>query len=132
MDENQVNELLTQSVDDIVRTLAAAQPAAEDLAALRAAEAAGKNRSTLLAEFDRLIAAAGKDDTATATDDVTITRTDDDAADDTGADKVERGEERPEPPAWKLPAYSGPLTADQAAWRNQHITLKDRDAPATK
>lgn len=36
-----------------------------------------------------------------------------------------------EPPAWQDPDYSGPLTADQAAWRNRKIE-QARLAEATK
>ena len=35
------------------------------------------------------------------------------------------------PPAWQNPAYSGPLTGDQAAWRNTNLDPSFR-APATK
>lgn len=76
-------------------------------------------------------------DTARATDDALVVKAKDnqakpnptadateggvatDGATDGG--KAARGEEGP---AWRKPNYSGPLTIEQAQWRNQHIQRK--------
>lgn len=44
-----------------------------------------------------------------------------------GGDKAARGEDTPE---WQKPEYTGPLSGEQAAWRNRHLTEKRMQADA--
>lgn len=85
---------LDGSVKDILA--GAANYSDDELRELIAAEQGGKNRVSLVRGLSELLSTAG-------------------------GGKADRGEEIPD---WKKPDYTGPLTGEQAMWRNQHITTK--------
>lgn len=94
-------EFLDRSAQDVIDELeqSGADMSVDDLEALHEAEAAGKDRTTVLATIARMIEAA-------------------EVPEESG--KAGRGEL----PGWQKPDYTGPLSATQALWRQANITTK--------
>jgi len=129
--------LLDASAGDVVAQLKAeaASLNTDDLLVLHDAESAGKKRQTVLAEIARQLdaqnTAAGADDenndstgqtTSPNADGSEATGTDAASMDNDNGGKADRGEAIDDD--WKAPDYNGPLTAIQAAWRNENLTTK--------
>lgn len=119
MEHKQLEALLKDNVNDINKMLN--ELYLVDLARLRTLESAGENRVSLLQKIDDEFKDREEKAVALAVQVESLSK---------GAGKAERGEEAT--PEWKKPEYSGPLSADQAAWRNEHISIKEREAAGAK
>ncbi len=98
MDDNELRDMQAQTVDEIVEQLPALS--ADELRDLRAIEAAESNRKGVLSAIDaeaKHRASAGE-----------------------AGDAAESAPPAAKPEAWRAEEYTGPLTADQAAWRHRH------------
>lgn len=105
-EQQRLDELLAQNVKDITEVVADMD--AEEVEAVKAAEAQGQNRTGVIKAADARLAELNNDDEADQSE----------ASDEGG--KAARGEM----PEWKHPDYSGPLTGEQALWRNENLRTK--------
>lgn len=109
MTQDELKAMQADNLDDIVPLLD--EMSGDDLAALLALEQADKHpRVGLVNPIEELLASRVQ------------------AAPPAAAAKAERAEV----PDWKKPDYTGPLTADQAYWRNTHLVTKAADAVKAK
>lgn len=124
-----LTRFLDQRADEAVAELATLSRAGKldraELEALHAAETAGKGRQSVLGTLAQLIdqaTAEGAQGRASATRDPheAPSQAPAPSAGGEGADKVARGEI----PEWRKPEYTGPLSADQAVWRNANLRTK--------
>jgi len=113
MDQADLQNLQGDKVADIVGVLD--DMTLEDVQALKALEeAAEKPRTGLLEKLDERIAELGQSGGESGADGQS------DAEQKDGG-KQARGEEAP---AWQKEDYDGPLTGEQAMWRNANLTTK--------
>ena len=108
MNHDEIAELLKGSVPDITAKLDGMDR--PDLVELLAQESEGKNRESLTKALAKAIEVI-------------------DTEDDPPAEDAAPAEEE-QAPEWKSPTYAGPLTGDQAQWRNAN--LKRADLHGTK
>jgi hypothetical protein len=106
--------ILSGTVPDVEAALAALNPL--ELARLEELEKAGKNRAGVLNAIEDIILHQAGDPPSPHEE------AEADKAPVADAGKEARGEEIP---GYQKLDYSGPLTMDQAQWRNERIEIKD-------
>lgn len=106
--DDNIKHLLGQTVDAIKAQLPSFNPA--ELQRIDELERTSKNPRASLLKFIEEAAAASADKAG--------------ADSDAETGKAARGEEV-KPPAYQSPDYNGPLTGEQAFWRNQNLYWKD-------
>jgi len=128
MNHDEIAELLKGSVPDITAKLDGMDR--PDLVELLAQESEGKNRESLTKALAKAIEVIDTEDdppaedAAPAEEEQAIDTEDDPSAEDAAPAEEEQA------PEWKSPTYAGPLTGDQAQWRNAN--LKRADLHGTK
>lgn len=122
-------DLLSNPVADVVAMLDDLGP--DDVLALQALEREGKNRKGLIDAIESYIEAQQGD-----TPDASVSEEGQSADPAEGAGETEAGTQDAEPapadakaergerPAYMKADYSGPLTIDQAEWRNNNLRQK--------